>query len=71
MSCASNIWRHPKQNLTVPGWVSLTLEQGCATIFGSRATLETKMVYAGQYKYHMYLFDLTFERKLDINSPIS
>ncbi len=32
-----------------------------ATIFGSRAILEAKIVYAGQDKYH--IFDLTFERK--------
>ncbi len=55
----TNIFSIPKQNITVPGRVSLTLEQGCATIFGSRATLETKMVYAGQYKYHICTF-LTF-----------
>jgi hypothetical protein len=33
--------------------------------------LETKLVYAGQYKNNMDLFDLTFEKKLTFSSPIS
>jgi hypothetical protein len=31
--------------------------------------LEAKMVYAGQYKYHMDLFDFTFERKWALSGP--
>jgi hypothetical protein len=39
------------------------LGQGWATLFGLRATLETKMVYAGQYMYYMDLNYLNFEIK--------
>ncbi len=33
-----------------------TLEQEWATLLGSRATLETNLVYAGHYKYPKDLF---------------
>ena len=39
------------------------LDQRWATLFGSRATLVTNLVDAGQYKNRMYSFSLTFERK--------
>jgi len=39
------------------------LEQGWATLFVSRASLETKFVCEGQYKNPMDLFDLIFKRK--------
>jgi len=32
------------------------LEQGWATLFGSRATFETKLVYADHYKYTEDIF---------------
>ncbi len=35
-----------------------SLYQVWATLFGSRATLEKKVVYAGQYKYHTTYFIL-------------
>ncbi len=39
------------------------IDQGWATPFDSRATLETKLVDAGHYKYDKDLFDMTFEKK--------
>ncbi len=39
------------------------LDQGWATLFYSWATLQTKLVDAGQYKYDKDLFDMTFEKK--------
>jgi hypothetical protein len=47
------------------------LQQGWATLFGSRATLETKFVYAGQYKNPMGLFDFIFKRKWVFGCPFS
>jgi hypothetical protein len=47
------------------------LYQEWATLLGSRTTLETYLVYVGQYEYLMYLFDSTFERKWALISPIS
>ncbi len=49
-------------------------EQEWATLFCSWATLETKFVPAGQYKYHIlyghiYLFDFTFLEKWAFYSP--
>jgi len=49
----------------------LTCGQGWVIIFGWRATMETKLVYAGQYKYRMELIDLNFERKKAFISPFS
>ena len=40
-----------------------SIGQWWATLFGSRATLATNLVYTGQYKYNKDLFDLAFERK--------
>ncbi len=45
--------------------------QGWATLLDSRATLETKLVGAGQYKHNKDLFDLTFEKKWAFSSPFS
>jgi len=42
-----------------------------ATLFGSQATLETNLVYAGQYKYHKGFFNLTIERKWVFRSMFS
>jgi len=39
------------------------LNQGWATLFDLRATLVTKLIDAGQYKYNKDLFDMTFEKK--------
>ncbi len=47
------------------------LDQGWATLFDSRATLETKLVGAGQYKYNKDLFGMTFEKKWAFRSPFS
>ena len=53
-------------------WKSdMTLGQGWATLFDSRATLVTNLFYSGQYKYHKDLFKLTFERKQVFRSPVS
>jgi len=41
---------------------NIAIDQGWATLFGLRATLETKMVYAGQYMYYIDLNDMNFER---------
>ncbi len=41
-----------------------TLDQGWATLFDSRATLVTKLVDEGQYKYNKDLFDMTFEKNV-------
>ncbi len=49
----------------------VTLEQGWATLFDSRATLVTNLVDAGQYKYNKDLFDMTFEKKCAFSSPFS
>ncbi len=46
-----------------PRDLSYSLMQRWATLFGLRATLERKMAYAGQYKHHMDLNALNFERK--------
>jgi hypothetical protein len=40
-----------------------------ATLFGSRATLETNLAYMGQYKYLQDFFNLTFERKWGFSTP--
>ncbi len=48
--------------------VNNALLQGWATLFGSRAAQETKIIYVGQYKYHMELFDLNFMTKLNFSS---
>ncbi len=48
-----------------------SLDQWWATLFGLRATLKTKLVYAGQYKYYIDLYDLTFERKWAYSSLFS
>jgi len=45
------------------------LGQGWATLFDSWATLETKLVDAGQYKYYKDLFDMIFEKKWAYCSP--
>jgi len=39
------------------------LMQGWPTAFGSRATLEVNLVYAGNYKYRKGLYILTFEKR--------
>ena len=41
---------------------TITLDQRWATLFGSQATLVTRLVYAGQYKYNKDVLHLTFER---------
>jgi hypothetical protein len=38
------------------------VEHGWATLFDSRATLETKLVDVGLYKYDKDQFDMTFEK---------
>ncbi len=40
-----------------------SLIQGWATLFGSLAKLETKLVYVGQYKYHWPIW-LGFKEKM-------
>jgi len=45
--------------------------QGWTTLFDSRATLETKLVYASQYKNPIDLFDLIFKRKWVFGCPFS
>ncbi len=41
------------------------LRHGWTTFYGSLTALpRNKMVHAGQYKYHMDLFDLNFERSI-------
>ncbi len=47
------------------------LNQRWATLIATQATLERNLVYAGQYKYHKDLFNMTFERKLAFSSPFS
>ncbi len=42
----------------------VSLDQGWATLFDSRATLVTKLVDAGQHKYNEDLFDMSFEKKI-------
>jgi hypothetical protein len=42
----------------------MCLGQGWATLFDSRATLVTKLVDEGQYKYIKDLFDITFEKNV-------
>ncbi len=49
----------------------MRLNHGWATLFGSQATLEPILIYAGQFKYQVDLFDLTFYRKRDLNTPFS
>jgi hypothetical protein len=63
MGLCSHLMKIHKKNNSIK--YCMSLDQGWATLFGSRATLETKVVYAGHYKNHMDLFDLTFEKKID------
>jgi len=52
--------------------LSLTAEQGSATLYGSRATLETKLLMWASFKRHIDLFNLTFfKRKWAFSSPFS
>ncbi len=44
--------------------VLLNIGQGYATLIDSWATLETELVYVGQYKCNLVLFDLNFESNL-------
>ncbi len=48
------------------------LDQGYATLYGSCLVdhIGNKIVYAGQYKYHNDLFDLTFEIKRAFSGPL-
>jgi len=46
--------------------LALALAQGWVTLFASRATLETNLVYMGQYRHHKDLFNLNFEKKISI-----
>jgi len=47
------------------------LMQGWATLSDSLATLVTKLVDEGQYKYNKDLFDMTFEKKCAFSSTFS
>jgi hypothetical protein len=53
-----------------PNFTLFALQQGWATLFDSRATLETKLVDAGQYKYNKDQFDMTLEKKMGFWLPI-
>jgi hypothetical protein len=44
------------------------LDQGWITLFGTRATLETNLIYAGQFMYHL---NFNFEKKWAFRSPLS
>ncbi len=60
-----------KDTIIALNCIKNVVEQGLATLFGLQATLETKMIYAGQYKYYMDLNDLNFERKWANNTLFS
>ena len=47
------------------------LKQGWATLFDSRAALETKLVGAGKNKCNKDLFDMTYEKKWAFSRPFS
>lgn len=48
----------------------ILLDQRWATVFGLRATIETNLVYAGQYKFHKGIFNLALESKWPCSSPV-
>jgi len=50
--------KNNKETSSLDYQLKILLQQGWATLFDSQATLVTKLVDAGQYKYNKDLFDI-------------